>query len=81
MIAKQKVQFLSVLRVNLKFNDLSISTVDDLLKLQVAEISAWLSDHEEELGIRDYEAILAREVAGKKRSTVVKGLKTLIGEE
>jgi len=56
-------------------------TVDDLLKLPVAEISAWLSDHEEELGIKDYEAILAKEVAGKKRSTVVKGLKALIGQE
>ena len=44
-------------------------TVDDLLKLPVAEISAWLSNHEEELGINDYEAILAKEVAGKKRST------------
>jgi hypothetical protein len=54
-------------------------TVDDLLKLPVAEISAWLADHE--LGIKDYEAILAKEVAGKKRSTVVNGLKALIGEE
>ena len=56
-------------------------TVDDLLKLPVAEISTWLSDHEEELGIKDYAAILAREVAGKKRNAVDKGLKALIGEE
>jgi len=56
-------------------------TIDELLNLPVAEISAWLADHEEELGIKDYEVILAKEVAGKKRSTVVKGLKALIGEE
>ena len=56
-------------------------TVDELLKLPVAEISAWLADNEEELGTRDYEAILAKEVAGKKRSTVVKGLKALVGDE
>ena len=44
----------------------------------VAEINRWLADHEEELGIVDYEAILAAEEAGKNRASVVKGLKALI---
>ena len=51
---------------------------EELVKLSVNDLSAWLADHEEELGIKDYEAILAAEEAGKKRSSVVKGLKALI---
>ncbi len=54
---------------------------EELIKLSVNDLSAWLADHEEELGIKDYEAILTAEVAGKNRSSVVKGLKALIGGE
>ena len=49
-----------------------------MVKLSVNDLSAWLADHEEELGIRDYEAVLAAEMAGKNRASVVKGLKALI---
>jgi len=49
---------------------------EELVKLSVNDLSAWLADHE--LAIKDYEAILAAEMAGKKRSSVVKELKALM---
>jgi hypothetical protein len=42
-------------------------------------ISTFLAAHEDELGINDYQRMLEWEIAYKKRSTVVKALKQLIG--
>jgi hypothetical protein len=48
----------------------------------VTEIQALVTAHEDELFEADCRAMLEFEVARKKpRSTVVKGLKALIGEE
>ena len=48
----------------------------------VTEIQAFVTAHEDELFEADYRAMLEFELARKKpRSTVVKGLKALIGEE
>ena len=56
-------------------------TPADVVSWPVAKITQWLYENEEELGERDYEQILAAELSGKNRSTVVKTLKGLLGED
>ncbi len=53
-----------------------------LMGKSMKEVETFLAAREDELGIKDYEAILALEEAKKKpRARVMKGLKALIGEE
>jgi hypothetical protein len=40
----------------------------------------FLAAHEDELGIKDYEAMLEHEMAGKKRKSVSGGLQALVGK-
>jgi hypothetical protein len=40
----------------------------------------FLAAHEGGLGIKDYEAMLDHELAGKKHKSVIGGLQALIGE-
>ena len=56
-------------------------TAEEVVSWPVAKITQWLYDNGEELGERDYQGLLAAEMNGKNRSTVVKTLKGLLGED
>jgi hypothetical protein len=48
--------------------------LDELMGRSAKIISDFIVTHEDELGLNDYQAMLDRELAGKKRSTVIAGL-------
>ncbi len=53
--------------------------LDELMSRSAKIISDFLAAHEDELGLNDYQAMLDRELAGKKRATVIAGLRAHLG--
>ena len=51
-------------------------TLEELMGRSVKDIETFLGEHE--LGVEEYEDMLAYELAHKNRTTVVKGLKALV---
>ncbi len=45
--------------------------LDELMGRSAKVISDFIAAHEDELGLNDYKAMLDREMAGKKRNTVI----------
>jgi hypothetical protein len=55
--------------------------VEELMGQSVDTISTFLAAHEDELGLKDFQDMLEWEQIHRKRSTLIKGLKALIGGE
>jgi hypothetical protein len=55
--------------------------LDELMSRSAKVISDFIAAHEDKLGTKDYQAMLDRELAGKKRATVVAGLQVHLGKE
>ena len=53
--------------------------LDELMSRSAKVISDFIAAHEDELGLSDFQAMLDREMAGKKRSTVIAGLQAHLG--
>ena len=53
-------------------------TLEELMAAPVKDIETFLAAHE--LGLKEYQDMLAYELAHKNRATLVKGLQALIGE-
>ncbi len=53
-------------------------SLDELMSRSAKIISEFIVAHQDELGLNDYQAMLNRELAGKKRSSVVSALQALL---
>jgi hypothetical protein len=56
-------------------------SLEELMGQSVDTISTFLAAHEDELGLKDFQDMLEWEQIHRKRSTLIKGLKALIGGE
>ena len=55
--------------------------LDELMGRSARIISDFIAAHQAELGASDYQAMLDRAMAGKKRATVIAGLQAHLGGE